>query len=67
MTHDRETAQEIFRARVLAAMDTAATEIFGPQPTNCPGATDADLPSVFPTLDKHLDRLAARYGHNLRD
>jgi len=66
MTQDRDEAQTIFRNKVLEAMDAAAWEIFGASiKTNCAGATDADLPRIFPALDEQLDRLAERYGHTL--
>lgn len=68
MTYDRETAQGIFRQHVLAAMDKAANEIFGPSVTRSDaGATDQDLPRLFKCLDEQLDDLAERFKHPLRD
>lgn len=57
----REDAIELFRAKVLEAMDEAAREIFDPS-RNDAGASDADLPHLFSTLDAQVDRLAKRYG-----
>ena len=68
MTNDKETAREIFRQHVLAAMDKAAREIFGPLiPRNSAGATDGDLPRLFAALDEQVDVLAARYETVLYD
>ena len=75
MTHDLDTAREIFRLAVLAAMDEAAERIFGEGRLEGQagkiswkgklGALDVDLPAVFPTLDAQLLRLADRYNHQL--
>ena len=66
MTHDYETAQEIFRQRVLAAMDKAAWEILGRSITrNDCGSTDEDLPRLFPAIDEQLDVISKRFNHAL--
>jgi hypothetical protein len=63
MTDDKETAREIFRNRVLEAMDQAAREIFGDRITrNDCGATDADLPRLFKALDHQLDVVSERFS-----
>jgi hypothetical protein len=68
MTYDKELATEIFRNAVLAALDEAAAQIFGisiPARNSGVGATDADLPALFKTIDAQLERLSVRYGHPL--
>lgn len=68
MTNDLVTAREIFRNHVLEAMDTAAREIFGDMiKRNDAGATDADLPKIFPCLDAQLERLSERYHYPFFD
>ena len=68
MTNDLDTAREIFRNHVLEAMDEAAREIFGDLiKRNDAGATDADLPRIFPCLDDQLQRLSERYNCPLWD
>ncbi len=59
-TTDRDYALEVFRNRVLSALDEAAREIFNP-PRNDAGATDADLPRLFKAIDAQVEALADRY------
>jgi hypothetical protein len=58
---DREQVTDIFRQRVLEALDEAARETFDP-PGNRAGATDADLPRLFTAIDAQIDVLAERFG-----
>lgn len=68
MTNDLDYAQECFRNAVLEAMDKAAREIFGDAVNrNDCGATDADLPEIFPAVDAQLMRLCIRFDHPLYD
>lgn len=66
MITKKDDAREAFRNIVLKAMDEAARDIFGERINrNDAGATDGDLPHIFPALDAQLDRLAERYGQHL--
>jgi hypothetical protein len=68
MIFDREKADDIFRQHILDALDKAAIEVFGAwSNSHAPGASDADLPHIFPMVDKQIDRLAARYEHEFTD
>ena len=59
----KESTQEIFRSHLLEALDNAASKAFGyDQKITGPGATDAELPELFKTLDVHLEKVAARHG-----
>jgi hypothetical protein len=75
-TVDRETATETFRLRVLAALDEAAQEVFADRLSayntaadifgtstlrDACGATDQELPVLFPAIDAQLERVAERY------
>ena len=66
MNADKEDAQRIIRQKVLNALDSAATEIFGAVGFNDRhGWKDEDLPALFKALDTHLDILAARFNSRL--
>lgn len=68
MITNRTDAIHHFNTIVLEAMDRAANDIFGENiHTNCAGATDADLPTLLPHLERHLDVLAKRYHCRLTD
>lgn len=54
----REDWRNGLRNAVLAAMDEYVQERLGHP--RALGATDNDLPSLFPCIDEHADRLAAR-------
>lgn len=61
---EREEQRDAFREAVLLAMDAAAMAIFGDIAAKAKGgigATDADLPELFPVIDAQLDRLRSRY------
>lgn len=60
-TQDKTLAIETFRLAVLAALDEASIEVFG----HNLGATDADLPKLFPAIDAQVQRLADRLDHTL--
>lgn len=67
-TNDKDLARDIWRDAILEAMDDAARRIFGDSAKrNDAGASDDDLPRLFPVLDAQLDVLAARYNHKLSD
>lgn len=61
---NQEDAREVFRRKVLSALDEAAKEVFNP-PRNDAGATDADLPRLFKAIDAQVECLADRYGIRL--
>ncbi len=65
MIINKDDAQEIFRGKVLEAMDQAAREIFllTPKESKIAGATDGDLPRIFPILDAQLEGIAHRFHH----
>ena len=63
MTHDQETAQNIWRDAILEAMDAAAKRITGQD--NVLGADDADLPRLFKALDLQMNVALERAGHHL--
>lgn len=48
------------RSAVLNALDGYMRELTGCE--HARGASDADLPALFGGLDKHLERLAARFN-----
>ena len=54
--YKRNSIIETFRAAVLDALDEAAYTEFG----ETIGATDADLPELFSTVDNHVDKLLKR-------
>ena len=56
--------RDVFREKVLAALDAAARETFDP-PRNDAGATDGDLPRLFKAIDKQIEILADRYNITL--
>lgn len=62
MTYDKDYATDLFRARVLEAMDQAAFEIFH---VDAGGPTDAHLPELFKALDLQLEKLCQRHNHPL--
>lgn len=62
---DRDEAIEVFRLKVLDALDIAAVEVFGEPAENAKrgkGATDGDLPRIFPAVDRQVEVLAERFG-----
>ena len=64
----REMVHEVFRLKVLTALDAATWECFGPKITqNTCGATDADLPRLFKAIDGQADAVAERFGIELTD
>lgn len=68
---DKDTVQDKFRVAVLAALDETARDVFGKLGFavvgNGPGAADADLPELFRDIDRHVERLCARYDIVLVD
>lgn len=58
---DKKEVTEVFRAKMLAALDAAVNETFKP-PHNRQGAADQDLPRLFKALDIQIYTLARRYG-----
>jgi hypothetical protein len=65
---NREAVRDVFRERLLMALDLAAREAFDPQDrTRAEGATDGDLPRLFSALDVQIETLAERYNVALVD
>lgn len=66
---DREYVRDQFRTAVLAALDETARTTFIRSTANSgtEGASDGDLPTIFATLDAHVDALAERHGYTLSD
>lgn len=62
-TQDRNHAETVFLARVMAALDEAARECFGADT----GATAADVPYLAADVSRHLDRLKEREGYLLTE
>ena len=59
---DRDHAREIFREHVLAALDKATAEAFGPYAAaRHAGAIDGDLPRLFKAIDDQLAVIADRF------
>jgi 3-hydroxyacyl-CoA dehydrogenase len=61
---DKDTVQYTFRDGVLAALDLIARDVFANVPKaqrNDTGASDADLPELFKSIDAQVERLCARY------
>lgn len=57
----KDEAQELFRTKVLEAMDEAAKEVFGDKaPKGKEGSLDEDLPHIFACVDKQFERLSSR-------
>jgi hypothetical protein len=74
MVIHKDYAQDVFRVMILEALDKAAREIFGHFPKAMSsltgsgiGASDADLPYLFPSIDAQISRLAERYAAVLVD
>lgn len=64
---NRDKVIDAFRDAVLAALDEKAKEIFRVHVDGMPGASDADLPELFRTLDAHVEKIAMRYDAVLVD
>ncbi len=63
---NRKKTIQVFRQRVLGALDSAARETFNPPGyTAGSGATDADLPRLFKAIDAQVDVLAKRYNREI--
>jgi hypothetical protein len=61
---DKDTIQDAFRDRLLTALDEIARDVFFHVPKaqrNDAGASDADLPELFKSIDAQVERLCARY------
>jgi hypothetical protein len=61
---DKDTVQDAFRDGILLALDKIAERAFENIPTlprRAAGASDADLPELFRTIDAQVERLCARY------
>ena len=68
MNANKEDARQRMHDKVLGALDSAATEIFGAVGFNDRhGWKDEDLPALFKALDTHLDTLAVRFNSQLTD
>lgn len=63
---DLNDTRDIFRQAVLDALDKAARQTFDP-PRNDAGASDADLPRLFESIDTQVEVLAERYNVALVD
>jgi len=59
MMESLEDIRDLFRERLLEALDSAAKEAFGGRGEV--GATDADLPRLFAALDVQIDLLVKRH------
>lgn len=69
-TINRDYVREVFRERVLEALDSAARQVFPhtrKTSRNDIGANDSDLPALFRAIDAQLDRLCERYDLVLVD
>ena len=67
MTPDEaDKLKDYFRRAILETMDFWAMEQFPDahhvKANRSPGATDADLPHIFPAIDAQFDRLIERCG-----
>lgn len=67
-TDNLQDIKDIFRDKVLHALDSAANETFmpvlharGKSLRNDSGATDTDLPRLFKAIDEQVEVLAKRY------
>jgi hypothetical protein len=61
---DKDTVQDAFRDGILTALDAIARDVFAHIPKaqrNDTGASDADLPELFMSIDAQVKRLCARY------
>jgi hypothetical protein len=58
-TNDDLSIRELFRDRLLEALDAATEEAFGVSGNG--GATDNDLPRLFAALDVQIDLLIKRH------
>lgn len=64
----RDDLHEAFRRAALEALDRTAWQVFRRHVTmTSPGATDADLPHIFPAIERQADRLAERFNFPIDD
>lgn len=68
---DRDDIRETFRLEVLAALDRVTERLCDAGGFDLPkggtGATDADLPHLFPAIDAQMERVVQRLGCGLTD
>lgn len=73
MIFDLEKATDVFREKILAAVDEAAQEVYGQTDdagtivNKILGIDDRDLPELFRWIDGHMVILNERYAHPLYD